>query len=57
VHDQPARARSDAENALPLDRLEPLLRRLMAIDNVVRQPGTSTHDLQRGSGSGVTLGG
>jgi len=57
VHDQPARARSDAQNALPLDRLEPLLRRLMAIDNVVRQPGTSTHDVRRGSGSGVTLGG
>jgi len=57
VHDQPARARSDAQNALPLDRLEPLLRRLMAIDNVVRQPGTSPHDVRRGSGSGVTLGG
>src|SRR5215831_6890037 len=29
VHDDPSRARSDAQNALRLDRLEPLLRRLM----------------------------
>jgi 2-dehydro-3-deoxyphosphooctonate aldolase (KDO 8-P synthase) len=32
VHDHPARAKSDAQNALPLDRVEPLLRRLLAID-------------------------
>jgi 2-dehydro-3-deoxyphosphooctonate aldolase (KDO 8-P synthase) len=32
VHDNPARAKSDAQNALPLDRVEPLLRRLLAID-------------------------
>jgi 2-dehydro-3-deoxyphosphooctonate aldolase (KDO 8-P synthase) len=31
VHDNPPRAKSDAENALPLDRLEPLLRRLLRI--------------------------
>jgi len=37
VHDDPSRARSDAQNALRLDRLEPLLRRLMAIDAVVKQ--------------------
>jgi 2-dehydro-3-deoxyphosphooctonate aldolase (KDO 8-P synthase) len=36
VHDDPPRARSDAQNALRLDRLEPLLRRLMAIDAVVK---------------------
>jgi 2-dehydro-3-deoxyphosphooctonate aldolase (KDO 8-P synthase) len=37
VHDDPAIARSDAQNALRLDQLAPLLRRLMAIDGVVKQ--------------------
>jgi 2-dehydro-3-deoxyphosphooctonate aldolase (KDO 8-P synthase) len=41
VHEQPSRARSDAQNALPLDRLEPLLRRLMAIDDIVKHHGIS----------------
>lgn len=36
VHDDPAAARSDGPNALALDRLEPLLRRLLAIDRVAR---------------------
>jgi 2-dehydro-3-deoxyphosphooctonate aldolase (KDO 8-P synthase) len=36
VHDDPKRARSDAENALPLDRLEPLLQRLVAIDKIAK---------------------
>jgi 2-dehydro-3-deoxyphosphooctonate aldolase (KDO 8-P synthase) len=36
VHDNPSRARSDAQNALQLDLLEPLLRRLMAIDAIAR---------------------
>src|SRR5581483_5140884 len=36
VHDDPSRAKSDAQNALRLDALEPLLRRLMAIDAVVK---------------------
>ena len=36
VHDNPARAKSDAQNALPLERLEPLLRRLMRIDAAAR---------------------
>ena len=36
VHDDPATARSDGPNALALDRLEPLLRRLLAIDRVAR---------------------
>lgn len=35
VHEDPSRAKSDAANALRLDRLEPLLRRLMAIDRIV----------------------
>ncbi len=38
VHDDPPRAKSDAQNALKLDLLEPLLRRLVAIDAVVKQP-------------------
>jgi 2-dehydro-3-deoxyphosphooctonate aldolase (KDO 8-P synthase) len=37
VHDDPARAKSDAQNALRLDLLEPLLRRLMAIDAIVKE--------------------
>ena len=36
VHEEPARAKSDAANALRLDRLEPLLRRLVALDKIVR---------------------
>ena len=37
VHQDPAHAKSDAQNALRLDLLEPLLRRLMAIDRIVKQ--------------------
>jgi 2-dehydro-3-deoxyphosphooctonate aldolase (KDO 8-P synthase) len=51
VHDDPARAKSDAQNALKLDLLEPLLRRLLAIDSIVKQAeerkrlsAASTHD-------------
>jgi 2-dehydro-3-deoxyphosphooctonate aldolase (KDO 8-P synthase) len=36
VHEDPSKARSDAQNALRLDLLEPLLRRLMAIDAIVK---------------------
>ncbi len=36
VHEDPTRAKSDAQNALRLDLLEPLLRRLMAIDAIVK---------------------
>jgi 2-dehydro-3-deoxyphosphooctonate aldolase (KDO 8-P synthase) len=36
VHDDPSIAKSDAQNALHLDRLEPLLGRLMAIDAIVK---------------------
>ena len=36
VHEDPARAKSDAQNALRVDRLEPLLRRLMAIDLIAK---------------------
>jgi 2-dehydro-3-deoxyphosphooctonate aldolase (KDO 8-P synthase) len=38
VHEDPARAKSDAQNALRLDQLEPLLRRLIAIDAIVKHP-------------------
>ena len=37
VHEDPTRARSDAQNALRLDLLEPLLRRLTALDQVVKR--------------------
>ena len=37
VHEEPARAKSDAQNALRLDRLEALLRRLAAIDAIAKQ--------------------
>jgi 2-dehydro-3-deoxyphosphooctonate aldolase (KDO 8-P synthase) len=37
VHPDPAVARSDAQNALRLDRLEPLLQRLTALDAVVKR--------------------
>ncbi len=36
VHEDPPRARSDAANALRLDQVEPLLRRLAAIDKITR---------------------
>lgn len=36
IHEEPARARSDAQNALALDRLEPLLRLLVAVDHARR---------------------
>jgi 2-dehydro-3-deoxyphosphooctonate aldolase (KDO 8-P synthase) len=37
VHDNPAAALSDGSNALPLAQLEPLLKRLLALDQVVRK--------------------
>jgi 2-dehydro-3-deoxyphosphooctonate aldolase (KDO 8-P synthase) len=36
VHDDPSRAKSDAQNALELDRVERLLHRLMALDAIVK---------------------
>ena len=39
VHEDPAKAKSDAANALKLDLVEPLLRRLVALDNIVRANG------------------
>ena len=37
VHQEPARARSDAQNALRLDGLEPLLHRLVRIHDIARE--------------------
>jgi 2-dehydro-3-deoxyphosphooctonate aldolase (KDO 8-P synthase) len=37
VHEEPQRAKSDAQNALAIDRLEPLLTRLRNIDEVVKE--------------------
>jgi 2-dehydro-3-deoxyphosphooctonate aldolase (KDO 8-P synthase) len=37
VHEEPSRAKSDAQNALRLDMLEPLLQRLAAIDAIAKQ--------------------
>ena len=36
VHEEPSRARSDAANALRLDKVEVLLRRLVALDKIVK---------------------
>jgi 2-dehydro-3-deoxyphosphooctonate aldolase (KDO 8-P synthase) len=41
VHDDPASAKSDAQNALPLARLDALLARLMRIDAAVREVGVA----------------
>ena len=43
VHGEPARAQSDAQNALRLDALESLLHRLKAIDELVRHLGQVRH--------------
>jgi 2-dehydro-3-deoxyphosphooctonate aldolase (KDO 8-P synthase) len=41
VHEDPPRAKSDAQNALRLDLLESLLRRLMAIDAIAKNAGAA----------------
>jgi 2-dehydro-3-deoxyphosphooctonate aldolase (KDO 8-P synthase) len=43
VHEEPSRARSDAQNALRLDALEPLLQRLTAIDAIAKQAEAHLH--------------
>ena len=47
VHDNPSLAKSDAQNALHLDRLEPLLRRLMAIDAIAKSGDGSPYVARR----------
>ena len=44
VHEDPARAKSDGQNALRLDRLEPLLHRLVAFDRLAKQHGAGVVD-------------
>lgn len=43
VHDNPIEARSDAQNALALDRLEPLLHRLLALDAIAKDAEVRLH--------------
>jgi 2-dehydro-3-deoxyphosphooctonate aldolase (KDO 8-P synthase) len=43
VHEEPSRARSDAQNALRLDALEPLLERLIAIDAIAKRAEAHLH--------------
>jgi 2-dehydro-3-deoxyphosphooctonate aldolase (KDO 8-P synthase) len=43
VHEEPTRAKSDAQNALRLDRLEPLLHCLRAIDAIAKQSEARLH--------------
>ena len=38
IHERPSEAKSDAQNALQLDRLEPLLRRLVRIHAIATEP-------------------
>jgi 2-dehydro-3-deoxyphosphooctonate aldolase (KDO 8-P synthase) len=44
VHEDPRRARSDAQNALRLDLLEPLLNRLLAIDRIAKGAEAHVHE-------------
>jgi 2-dehydro-3-deoxyphosphooctonate aldolase (KDO 8-P synthase) len=48
VHERPEAARSDAQNALPLDRLEPLLERLLRIHEIPRGVNRSAPGLAAG---------
>ena len=43
VHEEPSRAKSDAQNALRLDRLEPLLHQLTAIDAIAKRIEAPAH--------------
>jgi 2-dehydro-3-deoxyphosphooctonate aldolase (KDO 8-P synthase) len=47
VHEAPERARSDAQNALRLDRLEPLLVRLVRIDAALRERPAASRPIGR----------
>jgi 3-deoxy-D-manno-octulosonic acid (KDO) 8-phosphate synthase len=37
VHERPSEAKSDAQNALPIDRLEPLLHRLTRLHAIAHE--------------------
>jgi 2-dehydro-3-deoxyphosphooctonate aldolase (KDO 8-P synthase) len=43
IHEEPSRAKSDAQNALRLDALEPLLQRLVALDAIAKQAEARLH--------------
>jgi 2-dehydro-3-deoxyphosphooctonate aldolase (KDO 8-P synthase) len=43
VHENPAAAKSDGQNALPLDRLPSLIRRLQAFDAIAKNVDTPVH--------------
>ena len=43
VHEEPTRAKSDAQNALRLDKLEPLLARLLAFDAIAKRTEAHQH--------------
>ncbi len=47
VHDNPKKAKSDGGNALRLDALEPLIRKLLQIDSVVRKKPTPLSKQER----------
>jgi 2-dehydro-3-deoxyphosphooctonate aldolase (KDO 8-P synthase) len=53
VHERPEQAKSDAQNALPLARLEPLLARLVALDRVAKASGAGAAEPQSAGTSGV----
>jgi 2-dehydro-3-deoxyphosphooctonate aldolase (KDO 8-P synthase) len=55
VHEDPARARSDAQNALRLDLLQPLLERLIALDAVVKRRAPTSR-LRPSGAEGVARG-
>jgi 2-dehydro-3-deoxyphosphooctonate aldolase (KDO 8-P synthase) len=42
IHEEPSRAKSDAQNALRLDKLAPLLNRLVRLDAIVREKSAVT---------------
>jgi 2-dehydro-3-deoxyphosphooctonate aldolase (KDO 8-P synthase) len=44
IHDKPSIAKSDGQNALALDRLEPLLCRLLDINEAIQQPSAGTRE-------------
>jgi 2-dehydro-3-deoxyphosphooctonate aldolase (KDO 8-P synthase) len=44
THPDPAKALSDGPNAVPLNRMKELLGSLVAIDSVVKKPGSFLED-------------
>ena len=51
VHEEPARAKSDAANALRLEHLEPLIRKLTRLDAVARERAIAAALVPQGSAS------